>query len=73
MSAQIKAVCERLAEVNQLPLDAPTHVLQGLTKCSAPKFTGLFELMLNQEQMTQMATSVTMGEDTSQATKKGQL
>ena len=41
-SANIKAVSERLSEVNQLPIEAPTYVLQGLTKCSVPEFTGLF-------------------------------
>ena len=47
-SAQVKAVSERLSEVNQLPLEAPTYVIQGLTKCSIPEFTRPFELMLNQ-------------------------
>ena len=35
----IKEVSERLSEVNQLPLEAPTYVLQGLTKCSFTEFT----------------------------------
>ena len=47
-AAQIKAVSERLSEMNQLSLEAPTYVLQGLTKCSVPEFTGPFDLMLNQ-------------------------
>ena len=38
-SLQVKAVSERLSEVNQLPLEAPTYVLQGLTKCSFTEFT----------------------------------
>ena len=46
-SAQVKTVIERLLEVNQLPLKAPTYVLQGPTKCSFPKFTGTFDLMIN--------------------------
>ena len=29
---QVKAIRERLAEVNQLPLEAPTYIIQGLTK-----------------------------------------
>ena len=41
-AAHIKSVSERLSEVNQLPLEVPTYVLQGLTKCSVPEFTGLF-------------------------------
>ena len=31
ISAQIKAVSGRLSEVNQLPLEASTYILQGLT------------------------------------------
>ena len=61
VSAQVKAVCERLAEVLSLPLEAPTYILQGLTKCSVAKFTGPFELLLNQERVIQMSTSVTLG------------
>ena len=49
ISAQVKAVIGRLTEVNQLPLEAHTYILQGLTKCSATEFTGTFELLLNQE------------------------
>ena len=41
-SAQVNALSERLLELNQLPLEAPTYVLQGITKCSVPKFTGMF-------------------------------
>ena len=31
-TAQVKAVCERLSEFYLLPQEAPTFVLQGLTK-----------------------------------------
>ena len=48
VSAQIKAVSERLSEVNQLPLEALTYVLQGLTSCSISESSGTFEVMLNQ-------------------------
>ena len=47
-TAQVKAVCERLSEVNQPPQEAPTFVLQGLTKFSVPEFTSPFTLILNQ-------------------------
>ena len=57
-AAQIREVSERLSEVNQIPLEAPTCVLQVLTKCSVPEFTWPFDLMLNQERVTQMATPV---------------
>ena len=59
-SAKVKAVSERLSEANQPPLEAPTYVLQGLTKCSVPELTGPFELMLNQECVTQMGMSVSI-------------
>ena len=32
-AAKIRAVSKRLLEVNQLPLEAPTYLLQGITKC----------------------------------------
>jgi len=60
VSTQLRAVCERLSEVQQLPLENPTYVLSGLTKCSVPEFTGPFKLMLNQECVTQMATPVSL-------------
>ena len=50
-TAQGKAVCERLYEVNQLPQEAPTFVLQGLKKYSVPEFTRPFTLILNQERV----------------------
>ena len=59
-AAHIKAVSERLSEVNQLPLEAPTYVLQGLTNFSVPGFTGPFELIPNQERVTKMATPVSL-------------
>ena len=59
-SAKVKAVSERLLEVNQPPLQAPNYVLQGLIKCSVPEFTGPFEMMLNQERVTQIGKSVSL-------------
>ena len=32
VTAQLRAVSELLPEVKQLPLEAPTYILQGLTK-----------------------------------------
>ena len=43
-----------------MPLKAPTYVTQGLTKCSLPDFNGPFELMLNQERVTQMGMDVSL-------------
>ena len=47
-SSQAKAVSERISDVDQLPIEVPTYVLQVLTKFSFPEFTGKFELILNQ-------------------------
>ena len=58
--AQVKAVCERLSEVNQPPQEAPMFSLQGLTKCSVPEFTDPFTLILNQERVNQMGTAVSL-------------
>ena len=69
-SAQVKAVGERLSEVNKLPPKAPKYVLQGLTKCSIPKFTGPFELMINQEHVTQMGTAVSLINNSSVTIKR---
>ena len=59
-SVQVKAVSERLSDVNQLPLEAPTYVLQGLTNCSIPEFNGPFDMTLNKELVTQMGTDVSL-------------
>ena len=59
-AAHIRAVSERLSEVNQLPLESPTYFLQGMNNCSVSEFTGPFELMLNKERVTQMAMSVSL-------------
>ena len=69
-AAHIKAVSERLSEVKQLPLEAPTYVLQGLTNFSVPGFTGPFELMPNQGPFTQMATSVSLVNTSSNTIKR---
>ena len=59
-SAQVISVSERLLEVNQIPLEAPTYVLWGLKKCFVPEFTGPFELMINKERVTQMGMAVSL-------------
>ena len=68
--AQVKAVSKLLAEVNQLPLEAPTYIIQGLTKCSVAKFTGPFKLLLNQDQVNQMSSLVTLGNTTTATLKR---
>ena len=69
-TAQIKTVSERLSEVNQPTLEATTYVLQGLTNCSVPEFTGPFELMPNQGPFTQMATPVSLVNTSSNTLKR---
>ena len=69
-SAQVKAVSKRLQEANQLPLKAPTYILQGLTKCSVPKFTGPVKMMLNQERVTHMVTAVSLINNSSSTLKR---
>ena len=59
-TAQVKAISERLSEVNHPPQEAPTFVLQGLTKCSVPEFTGPFTLILNKERVNQRGTAVSL-------------
>ena len=68
--AQVKAVSERLAEIKQLSLEAPTYILQGLTKCSVAEFTRPFDLLLNQERVNQMSTSVTLVNTTTATMKR---
>ena len=59
-TAQVKAFCERHSEVNQLPQEAPTFVLQRLTKCLVPEFTGPFTLILNQKRVNQICAAVSL-------------
>ena len=68
ISAQVKAVSKCFAEVKQLPLKAPTYILQGLTKCSVAEFTGPLKLLLNQEKIKNY-TSVTLGNTTTATLK----
>ena len=51
---------EHLLEFNQLPIEAPTYVLQGLTKCSVPQLNSLFDLIINQEHITQMVMAISL-------------
>ena len=68
--AQVKAVSEILDEVNQLPLEAPTYILQRITKCSVAEFTRPFELLLNKERVKQMSTSVMLANTTTATLKR---
>ena len=54
LTVQINAVCERLSEEGRLPQETPIHVLEGLTKCSVPKFKGPFKLLLDRARVDEM-------------------
>jgi len=43
---EVNAVCTRLKEVNALPDETVVDVLEGLTHCSVPEFTKLFDFLL---------------------------
>jgi hypothetical protein len=43
---ELKAVCTRLKEVNALPDETVVDILEGLTNCSVPEFTKLFDFLL---------------------------
>ena len=57
VTAQLRAVSERLSEAKQLSLEAPTYILQGLTKCSVAEFTAPFKLLLNMKRVDQMGSN----------------
>ena len=40
------AVCVRLNEVNTLPEETVVEIFMGLTRCSVPEFTKLFDFLL---------------------------
>ena len=69
VTAQLRAVSERLSELKQTPLKAPTYILKGLTKCSVAEFTAPFDLLLNMKQVNQMGTPLST-ENTSNFTLK---
>ena len=47
---EIMAVCTRLKEVNALPDETVVDVLEGLTNCSVPDFTKLFDFLFRQRE-----------------------
>ena len=40
------AICVRLNEVNALPEETVVDILTGITRCSVPEFTKLFNFLL---------------------------
>ena len=63
LTAQIDAVCERLAENKKLTGKTPVLVLTAFTKCSVKQFTGPFELILNSERVKNMGTPASLDDD----------
>ena len=70
ISAQVKTLSESLTEVNQLQIESPSYILQGLTKGSIAEFTRPFKLLLNQEQVNQMSTLMMLGNTTTATMKQ---
>ena len=48
----------RLADVNKLPIEADTYLLEGLTKFSMEDFSKTFNMMLHQERIKQLSSGV---------------
>ncbi len=63
LTAQIDAVCERLAKNKKLPGKNPLLVLTAFTKCSDKQFTGPLELILNSDHVKNMGTPATLDDD----------
>ena len=53
-SEQINAVCARLAEVDQLPQESTTFILEGFTRCSVTEFREIHKLLATTEKVKQM-------------------
>ena len=51
---QLNAVCARLAEVDQLPQESTTHILEGFTRCSVTEFRDIHKLLATTEKVRQM-------------------
>ena len=53
-SEQINAVCARLAEVDQLPQESTTFILEGFTRCSVVEFKDIHKLLATTKKVCQM-------------------
>jgi hypothetical protein len=51
---QLNAVCARLAEVNQLPQESTTFILEGFTRCSVVEFKDIHKLLATTKKVRQM-------------------
>ena len=49
--------------MNKLPIEAATHLLEGLTKCSLEEFIKPFAMMLQKEHVKHISIGVSMGGD----------
>ena len=50
----------RLADVNKLPIEAATYLLEGLTKLSVEYLSKTFDMMLQQERVKHISSGVSM-------------
>ncbi len=51
---QLNAVCARLAEVDQLPKESTTFILEGFNHCSGVKFKDIHKLLATTKKVCQM-------------------
>ncbi len=51
---QLNAVCARLAEVDQLPQESNTFILEGFTHCSVVEFKDIHKLLATTKKVRQM-------------------
>ena len=58
------AVCVRLNEVNALPDETVVDILTGLTRCSVPEFTKLFDFVLQGARADALDLGINSGGDT---------
>ncbi len=53
-SKQLIALCTRLAEVNALPQESISFILEGLTRCFVPEFKDIHRLLCTTHKVCQM-------------------
>ena len=66
---EINVVCSRLNEVKALPDETIVDVLTGLTNCSVPEFTKLFDFLLQAARVEALDINATSSGDTLKSIK----
>ena len=51
----------RLSDVNTLPTETDTYLLEGLTKCSVEEFSRPFDMMIQKKRVKQLSSGVSIG------------